>query len=272
MKNRLVLVLFLSLPPMLHAQEQQFASPYVSTQSYQAGWGGASILDTYLTPERFSGSTITLLTIAERQRKGSSWSTIIQNQLHISTAKDRAGNESMLEGCYNLFWGRYYGWKLYDGNLHLQVGGLANLGLGFLYNMRSNANNPAQGRFSLSVMPSAIATWRLPFLRQRLSVRYEFEAPLVGLMFSPNFGQSYYEMFVLGNYDHNVVPTTFVSSPTFRQQLTVRYRLKPTLTLTLGYLGDYQQAKVNGLKQHVRTHSVMLGLVKRLSWVHYANE
>jgi len=228
------------------------------------GVGSSHILDTYITQEKFSGLGFTYLNIREREKPIKKWNNIIEHELNFSSTEDRSGDAHALEGNYNLYWGRYRNWKLVGDRLQLQAGGLANVNLGFLYDMTSS-NNPAQARASLNIMPSGIATYHFPLFRRQFSLRYELNLPLFGVMFSPNYGQSYYEIFSLGNYDHNIVPTTFVSSPSFRQVLTIDWHINSRWSIRAGYLGNYQQAEVNNLKQHIYTHRFLIGFTRRLS-------
>ena len=87
--------------------------------------------------------------------------------------------------------------------------------------------------------------------------------PLVGIMFSPAYGQSYYELFYGGKYDDNIVFTN-VSTPSLRHQFSVDLPLWRKASLRIGYLGDVRQAKPNHLKQHEYSHSFVLGVTRAL--------
>lgn len=232
----------------------------VITNAQMISVGSSEILDTYLSPEKYSGTEVRYISHTVREREGRRWSRLLVHQGSFSTVESRSGDGNEIAGMYTFTYGVHCNWNLLDGRLSLKAGGQADVSAGFLYNMR-NGNNPAQARLALNVSPSAGASYRFRLFRHTSSLRYEVSAPLFGLMFSPNYGQSYYEIFTKGNYDHNVVPTTFASTPSLRQMLTLDFTLRRT-TLRVGWLGDYRQAKVNNLKYHEYSNMLVLGIVR----------
>ena len=185
---------------------------------------------------------------------------MLMHQGSFAYADNRSGNGSEMAGMYTFTYGVHYNWDFMGGRFNVMAGAQADLDVGFLYNTR-NGNNPAQARLALNIAPSAAATYRFRLGRVPMSARYQASVPLFGVMFSPNYGQSYYEIFSRGDYDHNVVPTTVASTPSLRQMLTVDFTLGRT-TLRVGYLGDYRQAKVNNLKYHTYSNMFLIGFVR----------
>ncbi|MBM6992359.1 MAG: DUF3316 domain-containing protein [Prevotella sp.] len=221
------------------------------------GLGHTDILDTYLSQETFAGTELRYVSQMLRQKDGSPVVREMTHQIFVSSTGTRGNNNSLLSAMYTFMLGWYYQPTLSTPHLRVAFGGLADGTLGGAYNTR-NSNNPAQARLSLSVDPAVRLRWNFHVGRFPLTLRYAAAMPLVGLAFSPNYGQSYYEIFSQGNYDHNVVFTSPFMAPQLHQMVTVDFRLWRQ-TFTVGYLGDIRQMRANNLKYHQYTHGILLG-------------
>lgn len=229
------------------------------------GIGATELFDTYLSQEKYNGTELRYISHTTRETEGSHWAQKIVHQGNISFADNRAGEGGEMAGAYVFSYGMNYGWQLLGNRLQLKAGAQVDANVGFIYNTR-NGNNPAQARAFINLTPSASAAYHFQIKNRPFTARYEIEVPLCGVMFSPNYGQSYHEIFSKGNYDHNIVPTTFLCSPSLRQMLSLDFTIRKT-TLRVGYLGDIQQSHVNNLKSHIYTHAFVIGVVKHFKLI-----
>lgn len=229
------------------------------------GIGTAEILDTYLSRENYRGPEISYLSHTTRERDDSRISRQIVHQGSFAWLDNRAGNGRELFSMYTFQYAWHYNYLLLQDKLQLKAGSMIDTSVGFLYNTR-NSNNPAQAKAQFGIAVSASANYKFRIHRGYHNVRYEISFPLAGIMFSPNYGQSYYEIFSQGNYDHNIVPTYLGNTPSLRQTITLDFDLLHT-TVCVGYLGNYRQAKVNGLKYHHYTHALTIGIVKKFQLI-----
>ncbi len=274
-KSLVLLVLFVAIlsqrPQQLYAQpsaapesalQGRLVDPLPSERmrSSMLAIGSANLLDTYLSAEKYSGTELRYISTLTKNTR---WHNIRQTIFHegkLDVVSNRADNNDELGGMYRFQYHLRRQWAWANG-FSLEAGGGIGAELGFLYNTR-NSNNPAQAYAALQLLPSAAASQRIRVFNWPVRLRYEACVPLLGLAFSPNYGQSYYEIFSRGNYDHNIVPTTILSTPSLRHMLTADIPLsrKHSSALRIGYLGDYQQAELNNLKRHQYAHMLIIGI------------
>ena len=257
------IILFTTSTPTL--AQDTLRSNKVITNTQMLGIGAVNTLDTYLSPEEYTGTELRYISHSVREN-GTKLSRELVHQAQILSVRNRRENNNELGGFYNFQYNWQYAlgqWNVGEGELRLKVGGGVDTRLGFLYNMR-NSNNPAQAYGQVNIAPNAVAAYRFRLRNLPFQLRYEVQVPLLGLAFSPNYGQSYYEIFTRDNYDHNLVVTSPVSAPSLRQLLTLDFTVCHT-TFRVGYLGDYQQAKINQLRQHVWSNLLVLGIVRKFS-------
>lgn len=228
--------------------------------------GSANVLDTYLSAEKYHGTEFRVITNIRKPLPQKQLIQSITHQGTTTTVGNRAKNSNELGAMYHFSYALRHHWSPSAPWL-IEAGGAADAHLGMLYNTR-NSNNPIQAYAAIHISPSVAVSFSHTIWSRHFTFRYEAKAPFVGIMFSPNYGQSYYEIFSRGNYDHNIVPTNIISTPSLCHAATLDIQFKKSNSrshLRIGYLGDYQQSHVNHLKYHHYSHLFLIGWVKTLS-------
>ena len=229
--------------------------------------GTANSLDTYLSPLTYRGTELRFTSQTVHNRKERNWTHTLTHGLRLARETMRTNDGVRLEGGYDFScsWQRKIVNRTvgYWGRLMVTAGAGVDATVGFRYNAQ-NSNNPAQAEAAVCFTPAMAADWRFFLVspksgrRRTLGLRYEAAVPLAGMMFSPAFGQSYYEIFSRGNYDHNLCPVWVGNALSVRQRLLFTFKLlgKP---LFIGYEADIRQAHVNDIKYHRYTNAAVLG-------------
>lgn len=231
------------------------------THATMFGIGYRNMLDTYLSPQTYTGVETRMLREHSRLTRLLDGRVRVQNILqgHMAYCKSPTEDGKDLAGQADWSVSWQYGWRILP-SLTIWAGPGAAVHGGFVYNTR-NGNNPAQARLSADIGCVGTALWNFRIGRKPVSLRYRAELPLLGLMFSPNYGQSYYEIFSLGHYDHNVCLTNPFEAFDLDQMISMDIPLG-SHTLRAGYLCSIRQSHVNHLKAHDWSHLLMVGYVK----------
>lgn len=227
------------------------------------GIGTARELDTYLSPVEYRGPQLSILheSIRPTSQRDLLFQTLTQAQ--ATYTHNAAGNGTVMGAAVRYDAGWHYQWHtpLLPG-LSVRAGGMVGGQMGFLYNTRGS-NNPAQAQAQIHLAASASARYACHIRRTPVAMRYQADMPLLGGAFTPQYGQSYYEIFSLGHYDHNVVCTHPGNVLSVRQQLSADIAVGRS-TLRLAYLSDLSRSRLGGLRQHHYARSFMLGYVRQI--------
>lgn len=258
-----ILYVFALLPLAAYPQADSTVQKWVDN-TMMLGIGSQTELDTYLSSREYSGFTARFVSHTVRHKATTRWATRVVHVGQFFNGDMKGtddGNE--IGGIYNFQWGRQYSLPIRVSGLEVSVGATADLAAGFLYNTR-NSNNPAQARLAINIGPVAAARYTFHLWQKPFALGLEMNLPVCGLMFSPNYGQSYYEIFSQGNYDHNIVPTTIMSTPSLTTMLSLDIPVGRD-ALRIGYIGDFQQSRINQIKRHSYCHYLMIGYSRSFS-------
>ena len=241
--------------------------------SSMIGIGSSNVLDTYLSSYNYTGKDFRIQ--RETMRMTNLWKGRVSNQslidLNVDFNKNHARNIDEYAGGIRYSQGWFYNFmggntvnpvERSDARFNFAAGLAASGYLGVVYIDRSG-NNPAQAKADLMIDVSGLATYDMVIARHHYLWRYQVSFPLMGIAFSPNYGQSYYEAFVAKHYDHNVVFAYTGNMPSMRHKLTLDIPVK-RYTLRIGYVAQFNQSTFNHLKYHSYSHDFMIGFNKYL--------
>lgn len=239
-------------------------------RSAMVGIGKTNVYDTYLSPLEYKGPELRFMHESMRMTRLMGGRVSAQRivQVNCSSTDNISKSSTSYSGMFNWTYALHYQYNV-NGNLKILFGPMIDLNGGFIYNTR-NSNNPAQAKVYGNIDASAMAIYKFRIARYPMVVRYQANLPFMGVMFSPEYGQSYYEIFSLGHGGRNVLFTSFHNAPSLRQMLTLDFPVGKTI-IRAGYLCDIQQTKVNNLKSHFYSHNFMIGFVRNFHMIRGKN-
>ncbi len=234
-----------------------------TTHEWLYGIGGLNTLDTYLSPLEYTGPTLSLVHRSERWARWGHERVTVQGLYTAQAGRPHSptNDHARWEADASAAVAWHFNWKPLAG-LRLAAGGKAEMECGFTWS-DNGGNNPGQGRLSTDVALSGIAEYSFRLRQMPLNIGTQLDIPLLGGMFSPHFGQSYYEIFSLGHYDRNVCFTHPFNAPSAQWLTTLRFKFLGA-TLSVGYRADIRQSRVNGLKYHSWNNTFVIGYTRRL--------
>ena len=267
--SRIVALLCLSMTGIaVNAQDANVGALPRGTEIQSAsflGFGGLDIQDTYLSPNLYSGQALVVAsektTLMSQKGRRSYLDKWTKADVGMLSDKNSRGAEisflaDMMESRMWLFYDDARFTVLAGYNMNFLVGGV--------YNLR-NSNNPAQAKVYVGAGLSTMGIWRFQYGYVPFAVRLSIDKPLLGLGFSPEYGQLYYQIYENGLTSHNI----FLSHPFNSDNVSYKLMLDipaGNIQIRTGLeMQDYSY-KVNNLKSKHFEINLVLGLVKKLEY------
>ena len=261
----------LALPAMSRAQyivTDTIIPERIVVKSSQLGVTLLNNLDTYLSNYNHKGLGLNYSHEAFRDACTGNYHWKYQKLLNITAGYAIQGSNLQYAALISYNWSGYHPCKVAQG-LTLLAGVQIQLEGGALYNP-AGGNNPAAAKLRTALAASGMAIYHFPVLRSEWIARYQIDIPLIGAMFAPEFGQSYYEIFGLG-YAKNIVAFTHPgNNPSWRHMLSLDIPIKAT-TLRLSYIADMYQSRINDINCHIYRNTFSIGFTRTIFKVKKSN-
>jgi hypothetical protein len=246
----------------LYAQEQDNVEEKkyaMTTVDNRLGFSFLTLSDDYLSPLEYKGYGLKLET--ERRRFFSDEKTNLSHQSKIGFLP--AVTQNPAKTATTFYVGLDYAWGVHYHfypvrKFQILLGGFADIDLGLKLNSR-NENNPFNMDLGTNLNASAIFIYDV---HKAIRLQASFSTPVLGAMFVPAYGASYYEIFDLGITSKLVHFSSFHNKHEFNQMLSVFFTLKHSI-LSINVNNNFLKYTANDMVFKRNETTISLG------WSHY---
>ena len=237
----------------------------IVVKSSQIGVTLLNNLDTYLSNYNHKGFGLNYSHEAFRDARTGNCRWKYQRLFNATVGYATRGSNLQYTALIGYNWGGYHPFKVAKG-LTLLAGAQIQLEGGALYNP-AGGNNPAAAKLRTALAASGMAIYHFPVRRSEWIVRYQLDIPLMGAMFAPEFGQSYYEIFGLGHAKNVVAFTHPGNNPSWRHILSLDIPMRAkhhSATLRISYIADLYQSRINDINCHIYRNTFSIGFTRTI--------
>ena len=227
---------------------------------FSADVGHASILDTYVSPVTYKGTAWRLGWEAQQAMgfNPHNWVRRLELGLDYYHTHNPAGNHTMHQLMLDANWAMMHRWhNVWTRDLQLMVGGQTQLRGGAIYNA-NNSNNVANAHIHWNLGITAQAVYNTRIKRLPVTLTYRASLPVVGVFFSPDYDEAYYEIY-LGNHRNLAHMGWWGNRFDMTNMLSADLHLGGTI-LRVGYSNRIETSWVNNLNNRAMTHALVIGL------------
>ncbi|HRZ97687.1 MAG TPA: DUF3316 domain-containing protein [Paludibacter sp.] len=198
-----IFFLFLIFCFQMQAQNSLQRQFPLTTVSDLAGISVLNLQDAYLSPLTYSGLGVF---VEHREQKlfspdntKLSMQTKLNGLIGITVNPKSTASIAYMGAAGS--WGAFYHFNNIADDLYLSAGSTLDAGFAVKQNGR-NVNNPYNFDLATNINLAAVANYDISVFRKLIRLNFEIEAPVLGCMFVPEAGISYYEMFELMNLNN----------------------------------------------------------------------
>lgn len=199
MKKLIIYVWAILCSVNLFSQDEKPLQYKLIGTSELIGITALDLLDPYLSPLMYTGTGVKYEHAARNFFSAQKTNLSMERKISaLAGITDNPANTSSMNYFgVNYSWGMHYHFRTLP-KLQILAGATVDAGFGYK-SIARNVNNPVNLDLAANLNLSGIVRYDIPTRRRVFRLSYGLEIPIVGCMFVPQGGASYYEMFELGS-------------------------------------------------------------------------